>query len=144
MTAPPISPQHMARLHAAAFTQARPWSETEFTELLDSPLCFAVGGPDSFALVRVIADEAELLTIATNPARQRCGLGRACMLAWQKQARLRGATRAFLEVAADNHAAGALYESCGYAPVGLRKAYYERSNGPAVDALVLAHDLGTG
>lgn len=83
------SPMVLAQIHAAAFTQSRPWSQDEFTALLDSPLCFACGDGRSFALVRVIADEAELLTIATDPACQRQGLARALMQDWQTQARLR-------------------------------------------------------
>lgn len=69
----------MAATHAAAFTQSRPWTTGEFAELLSSPLSLVVGDERCFALFRVIADEAELLTIATHPDHQRQGLARpAC------------------------------------------------------------------
>ncbi len=131
----------MADLHAAGFTQSRPWSRDEFAGLLETPGCFATGGGDCFALVRVTLDEAELLTIATRPTRLRQGLARACMTRWQAIAQDRGATRAFLEVAADNAPAIALYKSGGFELCGTRARYYRRKNAHAVDALVMARPL---
>lgn len=136
-----MTPQDMAATHAAAFTQSRPWSADEFAALLDQPHCFAVGDARCFALVRVVLDEAELLTIATHPGHQRQGLARAGMETWLAQAQARGATRAFLEVAADNGPALALYESCGFAPCGLRCGYYRREGTPAADAIIMARSL---
>lgn len=131
----------MAALHAAAFTQSRPWSRDEFAGLLETPGCFATGSVDCFALVRVVVDEAELLTIATRPACLRQGLARACMTAWQAIAGDRGATRAFLEVAADNAPAIALYHSAGFETCGTRAGYYRRENTGPVDAIVMARAL---
>ena len=139
--ADPLTPQQMAQIHAAAFTQSRPWSQAEFTALLDSPLNFASGDGRCFALVRVIADEAELLTIATDPADQRQGPARALMQDWQTQARLRGAQTCFLEVAADNDAAIGLYLSQGFARCGCRRGYYARKNAASVDAIVMQKEL---
>lgn len=132
-----MSPQDMATLHAAAFTQSRPWSTGEFTSLLASPLCFSVGDSTCFALIRVVADEAELLTIATHPDHVRQGFGQICMKNWQVQAGRRGATRAFLEVAADNAPARALYAKCGFEQCGTRRAYYQRATQNPVDAIVM-------
>lgn len=131
----------MARIHSAAFAQSRPWTEDEFAALLDSPLIFASGDTRCFALVRVIADEAELLTIATDPDSQRQGLARAVMQNWQAQAQSRGARFCFLEVAADNSAAINLYHSEGFAPCGRRLGYYPRRNAASVDAIVMQREL---
>lgn len=131
----------MAATHAAAFTGSRPWDAAEFAALLDQEFCFAVGDARCFALVRALAGEAELLTIATHPDHQRQGLARACMADWQARAHERGATRAFLEVAADNTAAIALYKMCGFEAAGLRRGYYRRAGQSPVDALVLSRDL---
>jgi len=133
----------MATTHAAAFTQSRPWSETEFADLLDSPLTFAVGDARCFALVRVIVDEAELLTIACHPDHQRQGLARKLMSQWQDEATQRGAETAFLEVAADNAPACDLYKTCGFTTCGNRPGYYRRQNGPAVDAILMQQALAT-
>ncbi|MFT4961171.1 MAG: ribosomal-protein-alanine N-acetyltransferase [Paracoccaceae bacterium] len=132
-----MSPQDMATLHAAAFSQSRPWSAGEFASLLSSPLCFSVGDSCCFALIRVVVDEAELLTIATHPDHVRQGLASFCMKTWQQLARQRGASRAFLEVAADNVLARALYAKCGYDHCGSRRAYYQRADQPPVDAIVM-------
>lgn len=136
-----MTPQDMAATHAAAFTQSRPWSAAEFTALLDSPLVFVIGDPRCFALIRVVADEAELLTIATHPDHQRQGLARSLMRDWQVQAATRGAASAFLEVAADNASALALYLGEGFAEMGRRKGYYPRKGQPAVDAILLSRAL---
>ncbi|MBY6067605.1 GNAT family N-acetyltransferase [Leisingera aquaemixtae] len=131
----------MAATHAAAFTQSRPWSAAEFAGLLDSPLVFAAGSARCFALVRVIADEAEMLTIATDPAHQRQGLARACMADWESAARARGAAEVFLEVAADNAPAQALYRACGFAECGRRVGYYRRQDAKAADAILMRKAL---
>ncbi|MFW8595667.1 GNAT family N-acetyltransferase [Cribrihabitans neustonicus] len=133
----PLSPQAMAETHAAAFTQSRPWSAAEFAALLDSPLNFAIGDARAFALVRVVAQEAELLTIATAPAHRRQGLARAAMAAWSAEARRRGALEALLEVAEDNAPAQALYHACGFALCGRRPGYYPREGRAAADALLM-------
>lgn len=131
----------MAAIHAAAFTQTRPWSEDEFSGFLNDPLCFALGDAHCFALIRVVADEAELLTIATHPDHQRRGLARRLMSLWLRTARTKGADRAFLEVAADNAPARALYDACGFQTCGMRKGYYARSDDTRMDAIVMASDL---
>lgn len=136
-----ISAEDMATVHAAAFTQSRPWSADEFVSLLSSPLCFSQGDSRCFALIRVVVDEAELLTIATHPDHIRQGLAQRCMAHWQQQAGLRGASSAFLEVAADNTAARALYSKCGYESCGTRRAYYPRPNQISVDAVVMQRTL---
>ncbi|WP_264210916.1 GNAT family N-acetyltransferase [Leisingera thetidis] len=137
----PLAPERMAATHAAAFSQSRPWSAAEIAALLDSPLIFAAGDERCFALVRVIADEAELLTIATDPAHQRQGLARICMAGCEAAARERGAAEMFLEVAEDNAAAQALYRACGFAECGRRAGYYRRAGAKAADALLMRKAL---
>jgi len=134
-----IPPADMAATHAAAFAQSRPWSAAEFAALLHHPLCFASGDARCFALVRVVADEAELLTIATHPNHQRQGLARAAMADWQTTAQSRGAAQGFLDVAADNSAAIALYQSCGFEITGRRRGYYRRDGRAPVDALLMSY-----
>ena len=138
-----MTPEQLAATHARAFDRGdRGWSSAEFATLLDCPGALVVGEDRAFALGRVIADEAELLTLATDPAARRQGLARAVLAAFEAQARARGATRAFLEVAADNAAARALYALAEWDIIARRSAYYARSPEPAVDALVLTKSLG--
>ncbi len=132
----------MAACHSSAFAGiGRAWSNVEFNALVDSPLVFVTGDARGFALGRVIADEAELLTLATAPAHQRSGLARTCLAAFEREAALRGARVAFLEVAEDNLPARALYDGAGYTEAARRTAYYVRQNGETSDALVLRKSL---
>ena len=137
-----MTPDQMAHLHARAFAgQGRAWSAQEFAGLLDSPHVFVVGDTRSFACGRVVADEAELLTIATDPDHRGRALGRACLAGFEAEIRARGAGRAFLEVAEDNIAAVTLYLSAGYAEIARREGYYHTPDGRSVAALVLQKTL---
>jgi ribosomal-protein-alanine N-acetyltransferase len=136
-----LTPGEMAVLHAACFTVPRPWNATEFADLLASLHVFAACRAGGFALGRVIADEAELLTLAVEPGRRRLGLGRQLLSEVEETARRRRAGRLFLEVAEDNAAALALYRAAGLAETGRRRGYYRVPGGPAVDALILAKEL---
>ena len=95
-----------------------------------------VSRAQGFALGRVIGAEAELISLAVAPEARRAGLGRALLGAFATAAHARGATRAFLEVAADNKAALALYAAAGWRESGRRKGYYRRPDGARVDALL--------
>lgn len=131
----------MAAIHAAAMTTSKPWSEAAFTETLADASVFPVTGDDGFALGRVVLDEAELLTIAVAPEAQGKGHGRALLSEFEAVAAARGAATAFLEVAADNPPALALYRGAGWADAGRRKGYYRRPEGPDADALILRKAL---
>lgn len=138
-----MTADEMARLHAGAFTdQARAWSVCEFAALCDSPHVFQVGDARCFGLGRSVADEAELLTLATDPAHRRKGLARQCLAAFEKVAQHRGAAACLLEVAADNQAALGLYREAGYAEAGRRPGYYRTAQGIRIDALLLRKTLG--
>ena len=136
-----MTPEDLARIHAAAFTMPRPWSVKEFTDLLSSPHVFLAPTQHAFAMGRVIADEAELLTIATDPGHRRTGLGRSCLSAFEAAAHARGATSAFLEVAANNPAALALYLGNDWHITGTRPQYYQAPDGTRVDAQILSKHL---
>lgn len=131
----------LAALHATCFTTPRPWTEAEFAGFLTDPLCDLVEEPGGFALIRSIAGETELLTIAVAPEDRRRGLGRAILNRAMECARARGADRIFLEVAADNGAAVRLYDTAGFVRIGRRPAYYRRPDGARVDALIMALTL---
>lgn len=131
----------MAALHAASFTVPRPWSAPEIEALLASLGVFTFAESAGFAMGRVAVDEAELLTLAVDPAARRLGTGKRLVAGFLEAARLRAAARAFLEVAADNAPAIALYLQAGFAPCGRRRGYYRPAQGPAVDALVMDRAL---
>lgn len=137
-----MTPARMAAIHACAFTDHRPWSEAEFATLLADRQVFSLAqGPDCFALGRVVLDEAELLTIATDPAAQRQGLARGCLNRFLTDCAARGAARVFLEVDAANLPALALYRTAGFTEAGRRKGYYRHADGKRSDAIVMGKPL---
>lgn len=139
-----MTPAELAALHAVAMRLPRPWSATEFADLLTLPGVFLVTVPHGFALGRAVAGEAELLTLAVDPAHRRKGLGARALAAFEAEARARDAVEAHLEVAADNAAARALYARAGWAETGCRPRYYRVTEGGAVDAVLMHRHLGAG
>jgi [ribosomal protein S18]-alanine N-acetyltransferase len=137
----------IARLHAAGFY--RGWPREEFTAYLADPertpafvACDARRRVVGFAMLRLAADEAELMTIAVDPKRRNKGLGAALLAAALADLMMSRAKRLFLEVAADNAPAIALYRRHGFAEIGRRNGYYPRSDGQPATALVMARNLG--
>ena len=127
--------RELARIHASCFAKA--WDEDALDGMLKSPGIIGLISSGGFALARVAADEAEILTIAVEPASRRRGLGRALIIEAASRAHAQGAGAIFLEVGLANQAARALYERLGFANVGTRKSYYEGGE----DALILKRDL---
>ena len=129
----------LARLHASAFAAA--WSAEEIGELLLGPGGFGLVAEDGgeakgFILCRAVVGEAEVLTLAVEPAARRQGLASALMQSALTLARTVGAEVMFLEVAADNVAGVALYQGLGFERIGLRPGYYAGGGEAPVDALV--------
>jgi len=137
-----MTPEALAALHARAFTDTpRPWTVVEFAAFLAEASTIVVFLPEGFVVGRVAGPEAELLTLAVEPAARRGGIGRRLVRAFEATARARGAEEALLEVAVTNGPARALYAALGYAQVGRRRGYYARAGAPPVDGLVLAKPL---
>lgn len=152
MTATPDDMASLADIHAASFTKA--WSEDEIDRLATSPegrLWVARqrgsgnAAPLGFVLIRNSGQEAEIITIATDPAKRRRGVGSALMGHAIREMQRERAGNLFLEVDAGNRGAIALYQGLGFRQVGSRKGYYtdQRSKTGADMALKpLGHDQG--
>ena len=137
-----MTPEALAALHRRVFLTPRPWSEAEFTALLADPTVFLLAEPQGFLLGRAVAGEAEILTLAVAPEARRQGIGARLVQAFLSEAAVRAADRAFLEVAADNAAALALYRGAGFAEAGRRRGYFLTPEGSRLDALVLVRAAG--
>jgi ribosomal-protein-alanine N-acetyltransferase len=86
-----------------------------------------------------VEDEAHITTIAVAPQHQRHGIGTQIMLGAVRIARGEHARRISLEVAVGNTRAQALYRRFGFAPIGVRKKYYQLTG---EDAYVMwAYDI---
>lgn len=136
-----MTPDALAQVHAAAFLHDRPWTADEFASLLAQDGVHLCGDIRSFAIIRVVLDEAELLTLATDPLHRRQGLAQRALTEAQTTAVAAGAVTMFLEVAEDNDAAKHLYETQGYTQIARRPRYYGRGAGIAVAALILQKAL---
>ena len=135
--------ERLAAIHAEAFDQPHdsPWSQAAFADLLGQPGVFAVDSPDGFILMRAVADEAEILTLAVRPRARRGGQGARLVGEGVLAAAARGASRVFLEVAENNAAARGLYAGAGFVEAGRRPGYYAGTDGSRRDALLLALNL---
>jgi tRNA threonylcarbamoyladenosine biosynthesis protein TsaB len=136
----------LAALHAECFDNA--WTAIEFAKLMAMPgaqayLACEGDEPLAFLLARRAAGEAEILTLGTRPFARRRGLAGMLMSHLAKELRRTKETEIFIEVAADNAAARALYERAGFAVTGRRKAYYEKPGGVRQDAVVMMKALAS-
>lgn len=128
----------MALLHCRAFPPHERWGADAIGLQLGMFGAFGWISPAGGVIIaRAVADEAEVLTLAVDPASQRQGIGRALLERAAATAQERGAQAIFLEVAADNAPAQALYAALGFAAVGCRRGYYPSGG----DALVLRRRL---
>lgn len=130
----------LAALQNACFPEDV-WSASSIGGMLGTPGTFALlasdgGQPVGFVLMRVAAEDGEVLAIGVTEAARRRGIGRRLLDQGIADAFAKGATAIFLEVAEDNKTAETLYRRRGFVPVGRRPSYYRRANG-RVAALVL-------
>jgi ribosomal-protein-alanine N-acetyltransferase len=136
----------LSRLHARAFEAS--WSAADIAAMIGGRGAFgliaedAAAGPLAFILCRMIAGEAEVLTLAVEPAQRRQGVALALLEAALGLAAV-SAEAMFLEVAADNEGALALYRKAGFVAVGKRRGYYARAAGSSADAIVMRRPLNS-
>ena len=134
----------LSRLHTASFEDG--WTRDDFATWLARPEAMAVlvlreREAVAFGLALMAGADAELLTIATDPAARWGGLGRQIFRALDAEALNRGLERWILEAARNNHPALGLYKSEGFVEIGVRKGYYKTRQG-VVDALVMSRPVG--
>jgi tRNA threonylcarbamoyladenosine biosynthesis protein TsaB len=134
----------LASIHAEGFEL--PWTAQAFAELLAMPGTYAevaleLGEPVGFVMMRVAADEAEIISIATRPYAQRRGVGQALIDRQFTELVKQGIRNVFIEVAEANRPARALYAAVGFVEAGRRKKYYTLANGGRDDAIVMRREL---
>jgi len=117
----------LAALHGASFH--RGWSEDEFERLLLDRAVVAhrvtigrrlVG----FIISRIVAGEAEILSVAVVSARRGKGLARQMLNLHLRRLAGLGTRTVFLEVNEGNVPANRLYQRSGFRTVGRREGYY--------------------
>lgn len=125
---------------------AHPWRASHLQSSLQQHHCFGVYAGTAlcaYAVVALVADEAELLLFVVDIKFQGRGLAKAFL--YRLLANLhQSAERVFLEVRASNGKAMAVYEHCGFNQVGVRPGYYPRyvnGRNQAEDAFIYACEL---
>lgn len=140
--------REISDLHARCFD--REWGTAEIANLLQQTnvLCLIakeLGKPKipplAFVMIRMAADEAEILSIGVDPGQRRYGL--ATKLLDEATRRLHGerTKSLFLEVDQANEPAVNLYKQLRFKGVAERPAYYQNPNGEKSAALVMRLDL---
>ena len=134
----------LARLHGASFH--RGWGEGEFETMLSERNTLVhrlrqgrklIG----FAVSRMAADEAEILSIAVAASHRGRGLSRNLLLTHLGHLAGRGVRTVCLEVEENNQPARRLYERAGFGVAGRRERYYREPNGEQLNALLMRRDL---
>ena len=145
-----VDSSRMAAIHAEGFAVG--WDRSEIERMVlegdvaDVLISQAVFGEivTGFAISRIVLDEAELLSIALDPEVRGRGYSTTLLKRHAERVRRAGAESLFLEVAADNAPALALYRGLGMVEIGRRKGYYPASAGagaPRRDALTMRWDI---
>jgi N6-L-threonylcarbamoyladenine synthase len=138
----------LAAIHAPCFEDC--WDAGAMSALLATPGSIALlatqdknkkSEAGGFVLLRVAADEMEILTLAVLPHMRRRGVALALMQAVRWQAEKTGTKKIFIEYARNNVAAHALYEKAGYAQNGVRMNYYKNADGTVCDAITASLSL---
>lgn len=130
----------LSMLHAICFPQ-EPWTPQAMAKIMAiagffGRIAWEDDRPTGFALALDLGGECEILSLGVVPEERRRGTGSALLAAIGEEVGRRGGHRIFLEVAADNIAARALYSASGFVQIARRSNYYRRPMA-LVDALVL-------
>ena len=96
------------------------------------------GAVAAYGGVIVVADEAQILNIATHPDHRGKGLARHVLNNIIDYSKVNGASFITLEVRESNTVAIGLYISSGFCEVGRLKNYYKH---PSEDALILKREI---
>ena len=94
-----------------------------------------------FCIVRVIDEEAEILSVAVDRRSRGNGTGRRLVEDTLRQLAYDGVTSLFLEVDQNNTPAVSLYQRLGFAQVGQREGYYRDATGNRHTAVVMERKL---
>ena len=134
----------LAQLHGASFH--RGWGDGEFETMIAERNTLVhrlrLGRKTiGFAVSRMGADEAEILSIAIDVRHRGRGLSHNLLLTHLGHLAGHGVRRIFLEVEENNAPARRLYERAGFAVVGRRERYYRQENGEQLNALLMRRDL---
>lgn len=114
-----------------------PWSLRTLRDELEDPSRRYTKAREDGAIagylgMMLVVEEAHVNTIATAPFKEGRGVATALLLEGIRAVVAAGVRDVTLEVASRNLRAQRLYERFGFAPVGMRRGYYQRSGDDAI------------
>ena len=136
-----MTPFEMSKLHLLSGSLTRPWSESEYKNLLATDTIRFFYVENGFLVGRLVGSDAEILNVIVHPNYRRLGKARYLIGTFEKEAKDAGSSRCFLEVAESNGQANKLYQSLSYLNVGQRKNYYKFVDGRKDNASILAKEI---
>lgn len=139
----------LSEIHAGGFR--RGWSGAEFEALLVQPgvhaflahyrSAFGSRVPAGFVLFRLIADEAEIISVAVTQDCRRRGIAKLLLDETLRHLYREGARSIHLEVEDSNVAALRLYRGLEFRETGKRPGYYAQGRGSPGGAILMQRQL---
>jgi len=138
----------LADIYSEAFKNMpeQKWGVSELFELFSirETISFVIctdAEPIGFALLRIVADEGEIITFCILP--KWCNNGYATTLLGRiiDTMKIRSIKNLFLEVRENNEAAVNLYKKCSFKIISKRKKYYRNKQAEKIDALVMQYQF---
>ncbi len=126
---------------------SHPWSEKTFSSCVGGRYFgeyVVINNNETlgFYIAEYVVGEATLMDICVKPSQQGKGYGKVLLDQFLAQAKVKGATKIWLEVRAKNISAQMLYMNAGFIETGRRTGYYPSSSGFGYeDAIVMALSL---
>ncbi len=130
----------IAHIEKECFSE--PWSENTIKEGFENNTHYLVlrqfGKILGYVGVQTVLDEGYITNVAVLKCARRQGVAQKLLTALYEFAKEKGLRFLTLEVRHSNEAARALYEKCGYKPVGQRRNFYSN---PKEDAILYTREV---
>ncbi|GEN49648.1 ribosomal protein S18-alanine N-acetyltransferase [Alkalibacterium pelagium] len=131
------------RLAEEAFAYGSPWTEEQYEQTVArSDLTFFIAEiedrPVGYVGGKIILDEAEVYSIAVEPASQNQKVASQLIEAYKTHCRANGVKILFLEVRESNLTARTFYAAHQFKEISMRKGYY---NEPEEDAIIMLCEI---
>ena len=118
------------------------WNSLEFADMFLINGTWAIIYANlGLGILRIICDEAEIITIATLPEYRQQGIGKKIVQSIIGLAKEQNVKEVFLEVRESNIVAQKLYLSNGFTIIATRKNYYHNEDGSFENALIMKKKL---
>ena len=127
--------QQLAILHQQCFEHG--WSVQDFTELYTIKGTLAVIDDKAFAVIRILAGEAEIITLGVLPDYRKHNIASAMVREIVNYCQHNQVNSLFLEVRQSNQSAIKLYHNAGFKVIAIRKEYYRNPDNSYENALMM-------